>query len=446
MRNIRIEMNGNETRLVYQRGLILEYSPIILTVKHLNHYYTGISYAYRKLKENIRCAKYDLKTGDPLAEKNSKHVLYLLKEKRKVKARESFEPKKPVNRSKHVGVEIEFISKDNQAAIAETLAMFNLTSYVELKSDGSVSGDNDGDCYGSCREDCNCYECDDNHYCDDEDQCTRRTRNYGVVAGRRRGWDYNTSDCGCDETETIDDCNCCGIDAENNPVCNGEHIVCHGHCPGHYCRGYDDHSDDRECECECTCSSEKGLEIAIVAKSKHIAEIVTKVCQALAEHDAYVNKTCGLHVHLDMRGEDVNRAFSSLVKSQNLLYGMVPMSRYNNTYCKPNKSRDMSTYGSRYYGINPQSYSEHKTLEIRLHSGSINAEKINNWIKLLQKIAYSKRRIPIKVKKATDITNALNLADDLKTYISERINKFNNALIFNDLVVNNPEQLDLIAA
>lgn len=443
MRNyIRIEMNGNDTRLVYQRGLIQEYSQNLQSIR-ARAWQGKLEIAYNQLKENIRDARELNRDADKLAYRSRSHILNLLREKRRVKARESFQAKKPANRSKHVGVEIEFLSKSNREEIALTLAENNLTQFVELKSDGSVRGEGAGDdCDGSCRENCECSDCGESHYCDNETECNRRHRNY-EGSGTNEHWEYREDcrDCRRDGNfESLEDCDCGGTDAGNNPVCLGEHVLCVGHCDGHYCNGYDDHPD-YECNCECDCSSEYGHEIAVVAKSSHIAEVITKVCAVLSEHDAEVNKTCGLHVHLDMRGSDENRAFSNLVKAQNLLYGMVPHSRYENTYCRPNKSRCMDDYQGRYFGINPQSYKEHRTIEVRLHSGSINAVKIINWIKLLQKIAYCKKKIPVKVKKATDITNALTLSDSLKNYISERINNFDNKLIINDINVelNNVE-------
>src|ERR1019366_2621851 len=113
-----------------------------------------------------------------------------------------------------------------------------------------------------------------------------------------------------------DDCDCGGVDSEGANVCLGTHIVCQGHCNGHDCLGYADH-EDYNCNCECTCGEdqESGHEISIVAQKSQIAGIVTKVCEVLLKHGSTVNDTCGLHVHLDMRGtRDVKQSFANLVK------------------------------------------------------------------------------------------------------------------------------------
>lgn len=414
---IRIQVEANASYLVYQRGLITEYAKIEKTEwRHTS----AIELARQELRYNIRNAKDALRDTDKLASKGSEAILRMLKIKRRKFASQCLESKAPANKSKHVGVEIEFISSSDRDDIALDLAALGLEKYVELKRDGSVSGGSSDDCDGSCREDCTCAECGDMHYCDDETDCNRRSRNY---EGRNvNRWEYRENCTDCSDTEYLEDCDCGGQDAENNSVCNGEHVICSGHCEGHHCVGYDDHND-YDCNCECNCSSDNGHEIAIVAKSTEIKDIIRKVCKVLHDHSAEINNTCGLHVHIDARGRDEKRMFANLVKAQKLLYSMVPRSRYNNSYCQPNKSGyDMSAYHGRYWGINPKSYNEHKTIEVRLHSGTINAEKINNWIELLQKIAYSKS--VKEIESLNDLTSKVKLNAKLVEYIIDRVEKF----------------------
>jgi|ERR1035437_1944338 hypothetical protein len=446
MKHIRIKLIGNESRLEYLNQFtgIYEISPI----KPSNdaQYGTGIRCAYTQLKQYIRFERELARNRDKLFDKPSNSVMSLLRSKRKDKAREAFDSKKPVNKTKHVGVEIEFISSSDRNDIALDLAMVGLTSFVELKHDGSVSDDSSEDieCDGSCREDCNCSDCGETHYCNSEDDCDSRYRQTHGRNQRNDHWEIRDNCSDCDETESIDDCDCGGyelvdgIEDKDSPICKGEHAVCSGHCSGHSCLGYDDHND-YDCNCECNCGGNKdnGHEIAIVAKSSQIADIVNKVCKVLASHNSKVNSTCGLHVHLDMRNHDEKKSFANLVKAQRLLYSMVPSSRFNNSYCQPNDKKSMGGYTGRYWGINPASFSEHGTIEIRLHSGTINAVKINNWIKILQKIAYTNRKMP-EIKTLSDLTKAILLPAELLKYISERLNKFSkgrgNFTIANDLV------------
>jgi hypothetical protein len=362
---------------------------------------------------------------------NSGRILNLLRRKQIERADECFESKKPVNRSKHIGVEIEFLSPSSQRDISLSLAKAGLTQYVELKTDGSVSDNNDNNnCDGSCRDNCECADCGETHYCDDETDCNRRIRNYGSHGNE--SWEYRADCTDCTDTEYREDCDCGGRDDSGNPTCNGEHVVCIGHCPGHYCNGYDDHTD-YDCTCECNCNSDnEGHEIAIVATAKKIPEIISKVCAVLAQHDAFVNDTCGLHVHLDMRGRDEKRAFGNLVKAQKLFFAMLPRSRFRSSYCKPNTCLEMEKHSGRYWAINPQSYEEHHTIEVRCHSGTVNAEKINNWIALLSSIAYGKSVTQIDSLK--DLPLAIRKKKPLMEYISARVEKFKSAHVSDNLI------------
>jgi hypothetical protein len=152
---------------------------------------------------------------------------------------------------------------------------------------------------------------------------------------------------------------------------------------------------------------------------------VTRVCDALAVHDAKVNDTCGLHVHLDARKRDRELMFSNLVRSISVLYSMVPETRYRSTFCKPNTEDRLSRCGGsdRYWGINPCSYDKHKTIEVRLHSGTVNSVKINHWIDLLSAIAYDKKSL-VKSNTLADFFGQVKVPTKLVEYVRARVEKF----------------------
>lgn len=418
MKNIRIVILNNTSMFHYwnaKQGI-----EVFIPIKSIYTWDSALKYSFKQLRNEISYARESMRDVDKLAKKSTNHVLKLLERKREIYADLIEESKKPESLHAHIGVEIEFICDQSQSHLRRKLAAAGIAQYLHLKTDGSVSGGN-GECDGSCRDNCDCADCGDTHYCDDEPECNRRRRNYGGSS-----WEYRED---CDDCRdagnfgTIDDCDCGGEDEKGNAVCVGEHVLCVGHCPGHDCAGYDDHGN-YDCSCECTCDGGGGHELAIVARKSKIAEIVRKACEVLKKEGAEINDTCGLHVHLDARRKDEKRMFANLVKSQKLLYSMVPRSRYRSNYCKPGTSKVMEDYGQRYYGINPLSYNEHKTIEVRIHSGTINAKKINNWIELLSKIAYSKS-IP-EVNKLTDLTEKVKLSDSLVTYIKDRVEKFSS--------------------
>ena len=116
-------------------------------------------------------------------------------------------------------------------------------------------------------------------------------------------------------------------------------------------------------------------------------EKIAKVCKVLNDNGAKVNKSCGMHVHIDMRklnASDIILQGENLVAALPVLQRLVPKSRVKNTYCLDNKGKFKQN--SRYYAINSQSLSSHTTIEVRLHSATTNAEKITNWVKLLNTI------------------------------------------------------------
>ena len=121
---------------------------------------------------------------------------------------------------------------------------------------------------------------------------------------------------------------------------------------------------------------------------------------------------CGLHIHLgakDLEFIELNNLMRYCYKYQEYFHSLVPQERRNNTYAYTippykktktvdefaiehygtiedfNKSRDKhSPCGlsmTRYFWVNIHSVFYHRTIEIRLHQGSIKGKEIVNWIK-----------------------------------------------------------------
>lgn len=171
-------------------------------------------------------------------------------------------------------------------------------------------------------------------------------------------------------------------------------------------------------------------ELNILGKEKEIKEIVSNVSKVLLAANAKVNKTCGLHVHLDMRNRDHIVAFHNLVSAQNILFAMNPFSRQSGTYCRRQDTKVFKEAAGggnrdmRYFGINAAAHAKHNTIEIRMHSGTVQASKINNWIDLLLCIIAKKEA----VKKVTSTLRAFlkqyDIDAELGVYIAERMAKF----------------------
>lgn len=220
------------------------------------------------------------------------------------------------------------------------------------------------------------------------------------------------------------------------------------------------------------------MELRILAKESEYINIVQRVCNVLYSYGANVNKTCGLHVHLDCRSKctvnpdvdpvgcdcgdcdlkeayiestgctkkckkncavrDRKIAYYNIMSAQDILYKMQPESRRKNSYCKITKGRRLSAkklaVADHRDGISIDSLKWHSTIEVRVHTGSVNATKINNWIGILLAIANApKFRTPITGPRA--LVKATGMSDVLASHMRDRIAKFNTVLDKEDIAV-----------
>lgn len=183
-------------------------------------------------------------------------------------------------------------------------------------------------------------------------------------------------------------------------------------------------------------------ELTVLAPEQMIHEVLRRVLKAINTNDSSrVMNRCGLHVHLDMRNRDKKLAFYNLQKAQRILFAMNPRSRTDGTkadgtvadtvYSKRidvtdfEEAFNMQTVKKdRYYGINALAIQKHNTIEIRIHSGSTNYEKISNWIKILTTIVNKTTKVNTEAAKAETFCDNYGLDNTILEYIKERINKF----------------------
>lgn len=168
-------------------------------------------------------------------------------------------------------------------------------------------------------------------------------------------------------------------------------------------------------------------ELCIIAPEDEIQNVLKEVCEGLKKLGSTANDSCGLHVHLDMRNRDPKIAFHNLALSQGVLYKMVPESRATGTYSKMTSSTEMDEYknaSSKYLGINPLSYNRLKTLECRIHNGTVNFTKISNWVQLLVNIASRGTKLAEPTKGLVQFLEAFNISQELAEYIKMRVIKF----------------------
>jgi hypothetical protein len=145
-----------------------------------------------------------------------------------------------------------------------------------------------------------------------------------------------------------------------------------------------------------------------------------KVCSFLNKHKAIVDKSCGMHIHLDMRGEsrdelNMKRITNNYKRSMSVLASLVPVSRRNNRYCALKVSK---INGDRYCAVNMTALSKFNTIEIRLHSSTTDFKKVAHWIKLNMAILNS--RILRKVNDLNQLTEFISISEDTLEYFTQR--------------------------
>ena len=154
---------------------------------------------------------------------------------------------------------------------------------------------------------------------------------------------------------------------------------------------------------------------------KRVLQCMTKLQE---EEIISVNSNCGIHVHLGTRNlsiDDIKKFVSNYIRRESAIDLLMPLSRRGNrnTWCHsnmgrtgfgsprnnnehfesvsytmshvknfnaPNKRSLSRMFDTRYVKVNTNSMSNHGTIEIRHHSGSLNPTKITNWILILDYI------------------------------------------------------------
>lgn len=182
-------------------------------------------------------------------------------------------------------------------------------------------------------------------------------------------------------------------------------------------------------------------EMTILVRSQDLEDVMQRLDRVLAhpEIDAYANRSCGLHVHLDMRKRDPSLVYKNLVRIQNILRGAQPVGRIKNTHCRVNtiedynfKSEQVDERQNRYSVVNGQAFQRHKSIEIRIHEGTTDCEAIYNWALFLESIANHKTEIPKnEIRYAEDLVGRFDVDIPLSAiaYVDERIKRFNSLAV-----------------
>jgi hypothetical protein len=218
-----------------------------------------------------------------------------------------------------------------------------------------------------------------------------------------------------------------------------------------------------------------GIEIQTPPATGDKAEYyIKRSCEVLRSRDYDISDRCGLHIHLDARDiqsdcKTLDKLFRTYYLVEPILLSILPKSRYDNTYChvlsdqftldsftgfKNIEDMEKRWYNtidtgnhksnkydsSRYHGFNMHSIFYRGSLEIRYHSGTINPNKIINWIYINLKVMEwaLKHFNQSKLTRINDLTaknripslcKLVGISEDVKNYMVERFNYFNREVL-----------------
>lgn len=178
-----------------------------------------------------------------------------------------------------------------------------------------------------------------------------------------------------------------------------------------------------------------------------------KVCDVLVRLGATVNRSCGLHVHVGATTE-TPAFFRNLVKlyaqAEGALDTVVSPSRRGsaNAYCGSLRDRvshsrlDQATNlaqvtsavgqsstsprsAGRYCKLNLQSFWQHGTVEFRQHQGTVEADKVDNWTRLVLKMFLAARDgLTLTDTTLSGLLAALQATDSERTFFTQRAASF----------------------
>lgn len=151
------------------------------------------------------------------------------------------------------------------------------------------------------------------------------------------------------------------------------------------------------------------FEIKLLIPIKQLKIVLLKFHKLVKDKKLYVNKTCGLHVHLDVRDRRIITALDQLYKHQDDLYKVVDKSRLKSTYCSkltPKQFKNVKEKAEfyKYKCFNRQR--KYQTIEVRCHEGTVDTRIIYSWVQVLRAIVDNKKGVENAFERYTRTKNS----------------------------------------
>lgn len=167
-----------------------------------------------------------------------------------------------------------------------------------------------------------------------------------------------------------------------------------------------------------------GWEVRVLLLEDEYEQPLIQILTVLNEMGFPTNDQCGTHVHFDMRSRDVKVVYQNLFKTQKFLRKFLTRTRKYNRFCKMNKADTFDkqlSLGDRYYSLNVEAYSRHRTLEVRMHQGTLKSEELVPWISFLLRVMNYKATVDKTVNTLKQAKKQFDIDDKLAQNLEERI-------------------------
>lgn len=195
----------------------------------------------------------------------------------------------------------------------------------------------------------------------------------------------------------------------------------------------------------------QGCEIVSrVLKGEEGFEEIRKVCQVLVAHGAKVNKSCGFHVHVGIAAESLQTT-KNLVRlyqgSESVINSLLSPSRRYNPFASSHQvsqsaldaANDMDSLvrsvgqrpglanvrtSYRYRKVNLMAYYQHRTVEFRQHQGTVEGQKVENWVRLCLRLVVAARTRSSGCATLDQLMETVQASDAERAYFRGRQARF----------------------
>ena len=233
---------------------------------------------------------------------------------------------------------------------------------------------------------------------DGNEVCWRCADNV-VWCGCGDTWGFGCAECDCEAEEEEEGCGRLGARRHGQPTAMlptarliGAELECIGPRFGRAqtpdgCEYHEDGSVYCSGGCDGGCNHNGAEFVTVPASGDRFEALIRGACADLLRAGGRVNGRCGLHLHFDLTDSTETkrrRVWRAWRAVEGVMMLCVGQSRRSNHFCQP-----VGAYTShdRYQALNLQSaYRRHQTVEVRLHHGTLNADRIIKWAALCLRV------------------------------------------------------------